>query len=60
MFQPDPSIKQAHLKAEDKMDDGSSICVSIIINKEDGTTSVDFTGTGKQVLHSCIYMVQTM
>ena len=50
-MQPDPNVKIAVLKAVDQMDDGTEIKVAISINKEDGSTSVDFTGTGKQVLH---------
>ena len=48
-FQPDPSVKIAVLQAMDKMDDGTEIKVAISINKDDASTSVDFTGTGKQV-----------
>ena len=62
-FQPD-SKTTAVLKAEDKMDDGSDIKVTISISKEDGVTTVDFTGTGKQVcfynytkqLHGCKFI----
>ena len=46
----------AVLSAEDKMDDGTDIKVKVSISKEDGTASVDFTGTGPQVVVvSCFY-----
>lgn len=39
------NLNRLPLKAEDYLDDGSNICVSIDINGSDGTAIFDFTGT---------------
>jgi len=42
-----------HLQAQDHMDDGSPICLSVRINPEDGSAIFDFTGTGPQIYGNC-------
>jgi 5-oxoprolinase (ATP-hydrolysing) len=37
------------LRAVDKMDDGSEICLTLTLNKSEGTADFDFTGTSSEV-----------
>jgi 5-oxoprolinase (ATP-hydrolysing) len=43
----------AVLHAEEFMDDGSPIVLTVVINEGDGTAVFDFTGTGHEVFGNC-------
>ncbi len=42
------------------MDDGTVIKVTVSISKEDGTASLDFTGTGQQVSIMSVVVSSTL
>lgn len=44
---------QAELYAEEKMDDGTKICLKVNIDKEKGSAVFDFSGTGFEVYGNC-------
>ena len=45
--------KYLTLFAEDWMDDGTAICLTVTIDKEDYSAKFDFSGTGLQTLGNC-------
>ena len=42
---PEVGVVQAH----DQMDDGSPICLSVTVDRRDGSAAFDFAGTGPEV-----------